>query len=90
MARQKEGTPRATYSVRLNPDLLRVVKHIAIDENKSVGELLEEGIRAIIRKRKITAGHALHDNRAASKDDNADIHGDSYQIPEFLRKRSSE
>jgi len=90
MARQKEGTARTTYSVRLSPDLLRVVKHIAIDENKSVGELLEEGIRAIIKKRKLTGGYTLRDGRGTSKDDTEETHADNYQIPEFLRKRSSE
>ena len=90
MAKQRDGAARVTYSVRLHPDLLRVVKHIAIDEDKSVGELLEEGIEAVIKRRKATGGYALHDNRATLKDDSADTHGDNYQIPEFLRKRSSE
>ncbi len=90
MAKRKDGTTRATYSVRLNPDLLRILKHIAVDEDKSVGELLEEGIKAVIKKRKATAGYAAHHSRTASKDESVDIHSDSYQIPEFLRKRSAE
>jgi hypothetical protein len=90
MGKKKDGTTRATYSVRLNPDLLRVLKHIAVDEDKSVGELLEEGMKAVIKKRKATA-YTLHDNKGTtSKDDGVDIHSDSYQIPKFLRKRSEE
>jgi hypothetical protein len=94
MAKQKDGTTRATYSVRLNPDLLRALKHIAVDEDKSVGELIEEGIKAIIKKRKATTttAYTLHDKEAISKetiskDDSVDIDSDSYQIPKFLRKR---
>ena len=90
MAKRKDGTTRATYSVRLNPDLLRVLKHIAVDEDKSVGELLEEGIKAVIKKRKATTGYTLHDKGTTSKDDSVDIDRDSYQIPKFLRKRSDE
>ena len=90
MARQKDGTIRATYSVRLNPDLLRVLKHVAVDEKTSVGELLEEGIRAVMKKRKAVTGYTLHDKGIKSKDGNVDIDDDRYEIPKFLRKRSDE
>lgn len=88
MTREKDGAARATYSVRLNPDLLRVLKHVAVDEDKSVGELLEEGIKAVIKKRKATSRYVVHHDRTTSKDDDVDMDTDSYQIPEFLRKRS--
>lgn len=88
MAKQKDGTTRATYSVRLNPDLLRLLKHIAVDENRSVGELLEEGIKAVIKKRKTTTGYTLHDKGIKLEKDSADIDSDSYEIPKFLRKQS--
>lgn len=90
MAKQKNGTTRATYSVRLNPDLLRVLKHIAVDENRSVGELLEEGIKAVIKKRRTTSTYALHDNWPTSEAGNIDLNSDSYQIPQFLQKLSDE
>lgn len=48
----KDGSERVTYSVRLNPDLLKQLKHLAVDENKTVGELIEEGIKVILQKRK--------------------------------------
>jgi hypothetical protein len=88
MAKQKDGTIRATYSVRLNPDLLRSLKHIAVDENRSVGELLEEGIKAVIKKRKATHGYTLHDKGIMLKEDITDIESDSYEIPKFLLKQS--
>lgn len=88
MAKQKDETARTTYSVRLNPDLLRLLKHIAVDENMSVGELLEEGIKAVIKKRKITSGYILHDRGLRLKEDSADMDSDSYEIPKFLRKQS--
>jgi hypothetical protein len=90
MARQKDGTIRATYSVRLNPELLRALKHIAVDEKTSVGELLEEGIRAVTKKRKSATGYTLHDKGIKSKNGNVDIDDDRYDIPKFLRKGSDE
>ena len=48
----KDGSERVTYSVRLNPDLLKQLKHLAVDENKTVGELIEEGIKVVLHKRK--------------------------------------
>ncbi len=85
MAKQKDETTRVTYSVRLNPDLLKVLRHIAVDEHRSVGELLEEGIKAVMKKRKVSTGYTLHDK---SIKDGADIDTDRYEIPEFLRKHS--
>ncbi len=51
MVKPKDGTARLTYSVRLNPDLLKQLKHMAVDENKTIGELIEEGIGLLIEKR---------------------------------------
>lgn len=52
MARPTKDIKRDSYSVRLNPDLIKPLKHIAIDQNKTVSELIEEGIVMIIRKYK--------------------------------------
>jgi hypothetical protein len=52
MVKSKNSAVRVTYSVRLNPELLKQLKHVAVDENKTVGELIEEGITAILQKRK--------------------------------------
>ena len=51
MVKPKDGATRITYSVRLNPDLLKRLKHIAVDENKTVGELIEEGMGLVVEKR---------------------------------------
>jgi predicted DNA-binding ribbon-helix-helix protein len=51
MVKPKDGKARITYSVRLNPDLLKQLKHIAVDDNKTVGELIEEGINLLLEKR---------------------------------------
>jgi hypothetical protein len=88
MAKQKDGTTRVTYSVRLNPDLLKLLRHISVDEHRSVGELLEEGIRAVMKKRKVSTGYTLHDKGIELKADSVDIDSDRYEIPEFLRKHS--
>jgi hypothetical protein len=90
MTRQKDGTIRATYSVRLNPDLLRLLKHIAVDEKTSIGELLEEGIRAVIKKRKAVTGYTIHYKGIKLKDDSVDMDSDKYEIPKFLRKQPDE
>ena len=84
----KDGTTRITYSVRLDPHLLNYLKHTAIDENKTVGELMEEGISTILQKRNITIDHQLYHKRTKLKDDNGDLDNDMYDIPKFLRKQA--
>ena len=43
---------RESRTVRLNPELLKQLKHLAVDENKTVSELVEEGIQLLLRKQK--------------------------------------
>jgi predicted transcriptional regulator len=50
MVKPKNDIKRESYSVRLDPGLLRELKHIAVDENKPVSLLIEEGIRSILKK----------------------------------------
>jgi hypothetical protein len=38
--------------VRLNSNLLNQLKHLGIDEKKTVGQLLEEGIALVLKSRK--------------------------------------
>ena len=52
MAKAKDNLKRESYSVRLNPDLLIQLKHIAVDEKKTISELIEEGISVIVESRK--------------------------------------
>ena len=51
MAKAKDGATRQAYTVRLKPELLKALKHLAVDENKTVGELIEEGILPLLEKR---------------------------------------
>lgn len=51
MARPRKKTTRESYSVRLNPDLIRTLKHMAVDENKTVSELIEEAISMLLEKK---------------------------------------
>ena len=39
-------------SVSFTLKLLKQLKHLAVDESKTVGELIEEGIMGILQKRK--------------------------------------
>lgn len=52
MAKSKNGENKVSYSFRVNPDLLPKLKHLAIDENKTVSEIIEEGIALVLAKRK--------------------------------------
>ena len=51
MAKPKGIQERKTHSMRVNPDLIKRLKHIAIDEDKDIGDLVEEGIEFVIAKR---------------------------------------
>lgn len=44
----KDGTKREAYSVRLDPDLVRELKHLAVDQKKTLSELIEEGIKMVL------------------------------------------
>jgi predicted transcriptional regulator len=50
MAKQRGDIKRESYSVRLKPDLLLQLKHLAVDERKAVSQLIEEGIEEVLRK----------------------------------------
>lgn len=50
MVRPKKDIKRESYSVRLNPELIRQLKHIAVDEKKTISQLIEEGIAEQIKK----------------------------------------
>jgi len=48
MINLKENIKRHSYTVRLNPDLWKQLKHLAVDEKRSVSELVEEGIKKLL------------------------------------------
>jgi predicted transcriptional regulator len=41
---------KKTFSTRIDEDRLKALKHLAVDEDKSLGVLLEEAIDDLIRK----------------------------------------
>jgi hypothetical protein len=41
---------KKTFSTRLELNCLKALKHLAVDEDKSIGVLLEEAINDLIRK----------------------------------------
>lgn len=41
---------RKQFGLRLAIDLMKEVKHLAVDEGKSMNELVEEGLRELLRK----------------------------------------
>ena len=52
MPRNRSVTQREAFSTRLQPQLIRQLKHIAADEGCSLNDLLEEAIGLLIEKRR--------------------------------------
>lgn len=75
---------RITYSVRIDPELVRLLKHVAIDEKRSVGDLVEEGIGAVLKKRKILN----HSTSVQKHSDGLDLDDDQFDVPDFLREHT--
>ncbi|KWT92163.1 MAG: hypothetical protein H7843_10245 [Nitrospirota bacterium] len=44
MARERDGVQRETFSTRLNPELLKKLKYLAVGEGKKLNELIEEAV----------------------------------------------
>ncbi|HQU28006.1 MAG: hypothetical protein H6750_04640 [Nitrospiraceae bacterium] len=51
MAEKAEGK-RKTYGLSLDQELMKEVKHLAVDEDRNVNEMLEEGMRLLLQKYK--------------------------------------
>jgi hypothetical protein len=49
---EKQSSSRKMYGIRLPESLMRDVKHLAVDEGKPMNELVEEGLRDLMRKYK--------------------------------------
>jgi len=52
VVKAKDTIKRASYSVRLDPDLVQELKHVAVDERRPISTLIEEGIRLILNRYK--------------------------------------
>lgn len=52
MAKQIKGKNRESFSTRLDSDLIKELKHLAVDKGKSLNEVLEEAIEMLLKQRK--------------------------------------
>ena len=43
---------RKTYSHTLDQDLMKEIKHLAVDEDRNVNDMLEEAMRDLVKKYK--------------------------------------
>jgi len=50
---------KKTFSTRIDAERLRALKHLAVDEDKSIGVLLEEAIEELIKKYAYTQGGGI-------------------------------
>jgi hypothetical protein len=47
---EKDSPSRKMYGIRLPESLMRDVKHLAVDEGKPMNDLVEEGLRDLMKK----------------------------------------
>ena len=52
MARPSSPKQRKQYGLRLDPQLMREIEHLSVDEQKWVNELTEEALRDLLKKYK--------------------------------------
>ena len=50
MGRQKLTIPRKSFGFRLDSELIKQLKIAALNEDRAANELLEEGIREVLKK----------------------------------------
>ncbi len=50
MAREKAAHRRKAYGLRLEQALMREVKHLGVDEDKPMNDLVEEALRDLLKK----------------------------------------
>lgn len=50
MSKPGDGIIRQGYTVRLDPKLLTELKHVAVDEKRTMSDLIEEAIRLFLGK----------------------------------------
>ncbi len=53
MGANRGDVKREVFSTRINPDLLKRLKHLAVDEKRSLNDLLEEAITMLLEQRKV-------------------------------------
>ena len=50
MAKEKNPHRRKAYGLRLEQALMREVKHLGVDEDKPMNDLVEEALRDLLKK----------------------------------------
>ena len=50
MARPRSTKQRKQFGLRLDPQLMRELKHLSVDEQKQLNELAEEAFRDLLKK----------------------------------------
>ena len=60
MATPKPSPERKQYGLRLSVPLMRDVKHLAVDENKPMNDLVEEGLQDLLTKYRDKRKHGEH------------------------------
>ena len=49
---EKQTSKRKPYGLSLDQDLMKEVKHLAVDEDRNVNDVLEEAMRDLLKKHK--------------------------------------
>ncbi len=49
---EKNLRDRKTYSHSLNQNLMKEIKHLAVDEDRNVNDVLEEAMKDLVKKYK--------------------------------------
>ena len=50
MAKEKAAHRRKAYGLRLEQAMMREVKHLGVDEDKPMNDLVEEALRDLLKK----------------------------------------
>lgn len=50
MARPRSLKQRKQYGIRLDPQLMREIEHLSVDQQKFMNELTEEAFRDLLKK----------------------------------------
>ncbi|MBP1740364.1 MAG: hypothetical protein H6Q48_2657 [Deltaproteobacteria bacterium] len=50
MGKPGDGIVRQGYTVRLDPDLVTELKHMAVDQRRTMSDLMEEAIHLVLGK----------------------------------------
>ena len=52
MEKESKGADRKAYGLRLDQTLMKELKHLGVDEDQNLNELVEEAVRDLLKKYK--------------------------------------